>query len=378
MIDKKFQNLELSALGFGTMRFPMIGEGDEQRIDVEKTMELLRRAHSAGINYFDTAFMYHDGLSEGITGDFLRTVPRESYYLADKYPAHVVPTDSDVHKIFQLQLERCGVDYFDFYLLHNVNDRSIDIYMDESLRIVDKILQEKEKGRIKHLGFSTHASVPNLQRFLDRYGFLMEFGQIQLNFLDWTLQDAKTKYEMLTKQGIPVWVMEPTRGGALTAFSAEDEERMKAHRPEESIASWAFRWLETLPNVQMVLSGMTTMEALEDNLRTFSAPKPLTPHEVALVEEISGSLVERVPCTACRYCTAGCPVNLDIPALLHLYNDFRFKPGSFTRFSTLRLTDTDGPAACVACSACTKACPQGIEVPEVMEEFARLIEQERG
>lgn len=374
---RAFKDKQLSALGYGAMRFPTIGEGENQRIDEEASARIVTKAYRSGINYFDTAYNYHNETSEIVLGRILSAFPRESFYLADKYPGHIVPTSSDPHEIFEEQLRRCGVDYFDFYLLHNVNDQSIHIYMDETLGIVDYLLKEKAKGRIRHFGFSCHARPEELERFLKRYGQFMEFGQLQLNYLDWTLQDAKAKYELLGAYGIPVWVMEPTRGGALTSFSEEDEAKLKALRPEVSIASWAFRWLQSLPDVTVVLSGMTTEEALVDNLKTFQTHRPLNDSEQALLQEIAVGLVDRVPCTSCRYCTSECPMHLEIPSLLNHYNDFCFKPGAFTRFSALKLDDKTGPAACIACGACVRMCPQGIQIPEVFADFTARIEDAR-
>ena len=321
-----FQGKQISLLGFGAMRLPTLGKDDA--IDYAEAERMIDRAMEAGINYFDTAFPYHGGNSEIVTGKVLSKYPRESYYLATKYPGHQVLDSYNPAEVFEEQLKKCGVDYFDFYLLHNVSESSISVYLDERWGIVDYFMEQKRLGRIKHLGFSTHGLPENLAEFLEAVGDKMEFCQIQLNYLDWTLQRANEKCALLQKYNIPVWVMEPVRGGKLVDKLPESAKaRLKELRPHESVASWCFRWLMTLPNMGVILSGMSTMEQLEDNIRTFSEGSSLTAAEVDELYVIAENLKSNIPCTACRYCTEGCPMELNIPMLIEVYNDLRYAPG---------------------------------------------------
>lgn len=373
MITKKFQDKELSLLGFGTMRLPLTGNGGNTSIDEEAVNDMVRYAHEHGVNYFDTAYPYHEGESERVIGRALNPLPRESYYLATKYPGHQILASYNPKEIFEEQLQKCGVEYFDFYLLHNVYENSIQTYTDPRWGIVDYFLEQKKKGRIHHLGFSCHGGIDNLTRFLNWYGDDMEFCQIQLNYLDWSLQDAKAKYNLLAEKNIPVWVMEPVRGGRLATLSAEEEKKLKVLRPEESIAAWGFRWLQTLPNVKMILSGMSNMEQMADNIKTFTAEIPLGASEIELLYELADGMKNSLPCTACRYCCGDCPQDLDIPGLLDLYNQLRFSPAINVGMRVEAMPEDKQPSACIACGACVKMCPQNIDIPTAMQEFTEAL-----
>lgn len=212
-----------------------------------------------------------------------------------------------------------------------------------------------------------------LKEFLDQYGDVMEFGQIQLNYLDWTLQDARGKYELLTKWGIPVWVMEPVRGGKLASLSEQYEEKLRQLRPDDSAAAWGFRWLQGLPNVKMILSGMSNMEQMKDNVHTFERKDPLGQEEKELLEKIAETMKDSLPCTACRYCCDGCPKKLDIPKLIAYYNDLRFA-ATFTIGMAMDAVDEEHqPAACIKCGKCRQVCPQNIDIPLAMEEFSKAL-----
>ncbi len=371
MIYNDFQNLKLSRLGFGAMRLPLLPDGS---IDEEQVFEMVRYAAAHGVNYYDTAYPYHQGRSEVVLGKALKQLPRESFYLATKYPGHQISKSYNPAEIFEEQLEKCGVDYFDFYLLHNVYENSVATYTDPKWGIIDYFIEQKKNGRIHHLGFSCHAQVDTLRDFLDKYGDVMEFCQIQLNYMDWTLQDAKTKYELLTERGIPVWVMEPVRGGKLASLHEDAQEKLHAMRPQESTAAWAFRFLQGLPNVRMILSGMSNMEQMIDNVHTFESACPLSSEETDSLLAIAESLKNSVPCTACRYCCDGCPKHLDIPKLLALYNDLRFSPNFNVGMTVDGLAEESRPSACVACGKCAKTCPQKIDVPAAMKDFSEMLE----
>ena len=372
MIFSEFQDKKLSLLGFGAMRLPTLADGSVDEAQVER---MVAYAMDHGVNYFDTAWPYHNGESEYVMGRVLSKYPRESFYLADKFPGHQYNDHYDPAAVFEKQLEKCGVEYFDFYLLHNVYERSMSVYLDPQWGILDYFREQKRLGRIKHLGFSTHANVEGLKEFLDIAGDDMEFCQIQLNYLDWTLQNARDKYDLLTKRGIPVWVMEPVRGGKLVNVSESATAKLRAARPDETTVAWCFRFLQGLPNVKMVLSGMSNEQQIVDNIATFEESRPLSPAEGELILKVAEELKGSVPCTGCRYCVAGCPMGLDIPFLLSVYNDLRYAPVINTTLRIEALPESKKPDVCVGCGKCSKICPQNIDIPGAMQDFCELMEK---
>lgn len=375
MIYRNFQEIKLSGLGMGAMRLPVI-DGDDSRIDETKTQAMVDYAMEQGVNYYDTAWGYHDGHSETVMGKALSRYPRESYYLATKFPGYDLSNMDKVEEIFEKQLEKCGVEYFDFYLFHNVCEMNIDAYLDEKYGIYEYLMKQKEAGRIRHLGFSAHGNLDVMKRFLDAYGKDMEFCQIQLNFLDWTFQGAKEKVELLKEWNIPVWVMEPLRGGKLAKLAAEDEKALKALRPEENIPAWAFRFLQSVPGVTMVLSGMSNLQQMQDNIHTFAEDKPLTEKEMDTLLQIADGMVKKIvlPCTACHYCTSHCPQSLPIPELLALYNEHCFTEGGFIAPMALSAYPQEKlPSACIGCRSCEAVCPQQIKISEAMADFAQKL-----
>ncbi len=376
MIYHDFQGLKLSALGMGTMRLPVM-EGDDSRVDEAAAKEMLAACMAGGVNYYDTAWGYHSGHSELTVGKLLADYPRESFYLASKFPGYDLRNMGKVEEIFEKQLEKCRVDYFDFYLFHNVCEMNIDAYLDPKYGTYDYLMEQKRRGRIRHLGFSAHGDIPTIRRFLEAYGKDMEFGQIELNYFDWNFQNAKEKLELLREWNIPVWVMEPVRGGQLASLQPEDEARLKATRPDEKIPAWAFRFLQSLPGVTVTLSGMTNMQQVKDNLATYQEAKPLNQQEMELVLSVADDMIRRttVPCTACHYCVSHCPKHLPIPDLLKLYNE-AMVAGSGAFISSMRLASLPAehqPSACVACHSCEKVCPQQIHIPDALADFARRM-----
>lgn len=372
MYYKAFQDLKLSALGLGAMRLPVI-EGDDSRIDEAAAMEMVEYAMGQGINYYDTAWGYHAGNSELAIGKALQKYPRESFCLADKFPGYDLSNMPKVEEIFERQLEKCQVGYFDFYLFHNVCEMNIDPYLDPQYGIYEYLKKQKENGRIRHLGFSAHGSCAVMKRFLEAYGKDMEFCQIQLNYLDWSFQDAKSKLELLKGHGIPVWVMEPLRGGRLASLAEKEENKLKALRPGEEIPAWAFRFLQSIPEVTMILSGMSNMEQLKKNIATFQEEKPLNAQEMDALLGIAAQMLEKktLPCTACRYCTSHCPKELDIPSLLALYNEHCFTEGGFIApMALMAVAEDKRPGACVGCRSCEAVCPQQIKISEAMSDFS--------
>ena len=375
MIYKEYQDLKLSALGFGAMRLPVIDQ-DDAKIDEEKTAQMVAYAMDHGVNYYDTAWGYHGGNSELVMGKVLSGYPRDSFYLASKFPGYDLSNMGKVKEIFEKQLEKCRVTYFDFYLFHNVCEMNIDAYLDPQYGIFDYLVKQKEAGRIRHLGFSCHGKLDVMKRFLEAYGSKMEFCQIQLNYLDWKFQEADKKMELLREYHLPVWVMEPLRGGRLASLDQPYEEQLKALRPKESIPAWAFRFLQSLPEVTVVLSGMSNMEQLRANIETFGEEKPLEEKEKETLLAIAGEMVEKIalPCTACRYCVSHCSKELDIPFLLSLYNEHCFTEGGFIAPMALSSLPADKqPDACVGCRNCEAVCPQQLKISEAMADFAQKL-----
>lgn len=373
MLYREFADLKLSALGMGTMRLPRTENGE---IDRAATAEMIAYAIAQGVNYFDTAWGYHDGKSETVIGEILAAYPRHTFYLADKFPGYSLANMDKVAEIFPAQLAKCRVDYFDFYLFHNVCELNIEQYLDPKYGIMDYLLARKREGKIRHLGFSEHASLATVKRFLAAYGSEMEFCQIQLNYLDYHFQDARAKLALLAEWNIPVWVMEPVRGGKLATLLPEHAARLAALRPEETVPGWAFRFLQTIPQVTVTLSGMSNFAQLSENIRTFSEFAPLQEKEWTELLAIANEMTSKIalPCTACRYCTTHCPQGLDIPRLIELYNEHAFSDGGFIAPMYLSSISADKrPNACIGCRACEEVCPQNIKISEVFADFVSRL-----
>lgn len=375
MIYKSFKDLKLSALGLGCMRLPTVNN-DCNNIDEQKTAEMVDYAIKNGINYFDTAWIYHGGQSETVIGKILKNYPRESFYLASKFPGFDLANINKVEEIFEKQLEKCQVEYFDFYLFHNLCELNVEQYLDEKYRIYDYLMQQKRAGRIRHLGVSTHGTLETMKRFLDKYGKDMEFCQLQVNWLDWDFQNAKEKIELVTSYGIPVWVMEPVRGGSLCNLAPKYAQKLNSFAPDRTFAEWAFRFLQSVPEVTVTLSGMSNFEQLKENVEIFSQDKPLDESERALLFDIAYEMTHNntLPCTACKYCTTKCPKELNIPWLIELYNEHTYSDGGFIAPMAMEsLSDDKKPSACIGCGACERVCPQNLKISEMMKDFAGKI-----
>ena len=374
MIYKNCNGVALSALGMGCMRLPQKSDNSAD-IDEAALAEMVDLAISSGVNYFDTAWVYHHGKSEEFMGRALSKYPRESFYLATKFPGFSVDFWGRGKEIFEEQLCRCGVDYFDYYLIHNVSEGNIDAYLDtEKYGDVEYMIGEKKAGRIKHLGFSTHGTLATMKRFLDKYAPEMEFCQIQLNYLDYKLQSAKEKIELVRSYGLGVWVMEPVRGGRLANLEPEYVAKLEALRPGVSGPEWAFRFLQSIPDVIVTLSGMSNMEQLQQNIQTFSEEKLLTPEEWQALMEIADDMIAKktLPCTACRYCTPYCAQGLDIPHLIALYNAQMYpERAGEVKAEIAAMPEEQKPTACIGCQACESVCPQNIKISEMMTELAK-------
>ena len=371
MIYKDFGGKKLSALGLGCMRLPVI-DGDDNKIDKDATKKMVAYAFEKGINYFDTAYGYHGGTSEAVIGEVLSEYPRDSFYLASKFPGFSEENMQRVKEIFEEQLKKCRVDRFDFYLFHCITESNIDGYLDPKYGIYDYLMKQKKEGRIGHLGFSCHCSLETLKRFLEAYHEGIEFGQIQLNWLDYKLQDAKAKVELFREYNLPVWIMEPVRGGKLVSVAPALEKKLRAHRPDTPTVEWAFRYLQTFPDIVMTLSGMSNMEQLTQNIEIYDTEKPLNEAELKTIYQVADELIapKTLPCTSCRYCTSKCPMELDIPTLIGHFNnqvvedEFYLPEGISTE---------KAPSVCISCRACEAACPQKIKISEMMATFSEKL-----
>lgn len=374
MIYKKFQDKQLSSLGFGTMRLPTV-DGNLSNIDQDRVNEMFDYALANGVNYFDTAWGYHNGMSEVSVGKALKRHPRESFFLASKFPGYDVNNFGKHKEIFEEQLRKCQVDYFDFYLIHNVCEKNIEEYLDQSFGTVAYFVEQKKKGLIKHLGFSTHADYNNFLRYMDMYGEHMEFCQIQLNYIDYEFQEANKKIEYLNSKNIPIIVMEPLRGGKLANVEPSVLAPVLKNR-QDTPCSLAFRFLQSINGIVLTLSGMSNFDQVKDNITTFESSKPLNENELSLLLEIARKMTSSVPCTSCRYCTEYCPQGLDIPKLISLYNEFVFSGGGFMApmyISTL--PDDKRPSACIGCGGCSAVCPQAINIPEIFSDFTEKLKR---
>jgi predicted aldo/keto reductase-like oxidoreductase len=331
---------------------------------------MVDRAFKAGVNYFDTAWPYHEKMSEVFVGETLPKYPRDSYYLASKMPTWEVfksPAE-DMEHIFSEQLRKCKVDYFDFYLVHSLD---VEHYKNmKQYRMYEFLKKKKDEGKIRRLGFSFHDHPDVLKEIVDNYKW--DFVQIQLNYLDWEILKAKESYEILTERHIPVIVMEPVRGGALATLNDKAIGILKQAAPGASVASWAIRFAASLPNVMTVLSGMSSLEQVEDNLATIADFKPLNEAENKVLAEAVAAYRASgtIPCTGCRYCV-DCPVGVDIPRIFSFYNLFQVNKDRGGFASGYRAISEKGQAHnCVACGQCMTHCPQGIKIPDRLKEIA--------
>ena len=369
MIYSDFKGIKLSRLGMGNMRLPSLGEDKwNSPINYPESHKMMETALKGGVNYFDTAYVYQNGDSERCVGQGMKGFPRDSFYLATKFNYRANP---DYKAVFEEQLKRLQTDHIDFYLLHCLLESNIDDYL--NCGCIEYFEQMKKEGKIRYLGFSNHASPETLRRFADAHSW--DFAQIQMNYLDWEFSTAEEEYNILTERNIPVVVMESVRGGRLSSLTPELDAKLKEAQPDWSVSSWAFRWLMTHENVIVMLSGMSTMEQVEDNLKTFNDGRALTKEQSDFLIDIAHKFKEgfSVPCTACRYCTPNCPQQLDIPAMLKVYNDYKYERrwdrGAFKDYDTDKL-----PSNCVGCGTCTEHCPQKIDIPSYMTKLAKLNE----
>ena len=368
-------------LGFGLMRLPRLNPNDEGSIDLEQTKQMVDTFLQRGFTYFDTAWMYCAFKSENAVKDVLTSRhPRESYTLATKLHAAYIHSLDDRDAIFNTQREKTGVDYFDYYLLHDMGAEHYEIY--KKYDCFAWIAEKKRQGLIKHMGFSFHDTAEVLDKILTEHPE-MEFVQLQINYLDWDSEGVQSRkcYEVATKHGKPVIVMEPVKGGTLAKLPAAAEKLLRATNPEASIPSWAVRFAAGLPNVKMVLSGMSSTEQLLDNTGFMQDFVPLTQQEQAVIAQVVDTINASIaiPCTGCAYCTEGCPMHIAIPKYFSLYNAEmqELKEKDFTSQGTYydNLTLKFGKASdCIACGQCESVCPQHLPIIENLKRVAKQFE----
>jgi len=362
---------QVSLLGFGCMRFPM----KDDKVDMDLTRKMVDYAMDKGVNYIDTAYPYHDGESEHIVKELLKDKPRSSYFLADKLPLWECKTKEDIDRIFHEQLEKTGVDYFDFYLIHAVNKERYDQTIE--LDVLSMLEDYRKQGKIRNIGFSFHDDLETFKKWVDLYDW--DFVQIQLNYMDIDHQQGIEGYQILTDKEIPVIVMEPVKGGSLAKFNEKVEQKLLNQEPDKSIASWAFRYVGSLPNVKVILSGMSNFEQVKDNVETFTNFQPLNEQESKLIKEVREDLLklEEVPCTSCNYCMP-CPHGVNIPGNFRVFNAYSmYQDANRARSSYNYLSKNDADAsACIDCGECLPKCPQKIEIPSELERMNEYFEEQ--
>jgi predicted aldo/keto reductase-like oxidoreductase len=363
---------QVSLLGFGCMRFPM----KDGQVDIDLTKQMVDYAMEKGVNYIDTAYPYHDGESENIVRELLKDKPRNSYFLADKLPLWECKTKEDVDRIFHEQLKKTGVDYFDFYLIHAVNKERYKQTID--LDVLSMLEEYRSQGKIKNIGFSFHDDLDTFKKWVDLYDW--DFVQIQLNYMDIEHQQGLEGYQILADKSIPVVVMEPVKGGSLAKFNPDVEQKLKDRKPDKSIASWAFRYVGSLPNVKVILSGMSNFEQVKDNVETFANFEPLSKEEAKLIKEVREDLLklEEVPCTSCNYCMP-CPHGVNIPGNFRVFNAYAmYQDEDRAKRSYQYLSKNDADASmCIECGECLPKCPQKIEIPTELERMNEYFEKHR-
>lgn len=366
--------LSNSKLGFGLMRLPKDKQG---QIKLDEVQRMVDSYMERGFNYFDTAYVY-EGSEEAIRQTLVEKYPRDVYTLADKLPAWKLTCQEDVERIFQESLNRTGVDYFDFYLLHSVEKSHYPTY--EKYQCFDFIQEMKKQGKIKYMGFSFHDDADFLDKVLTEHPEI-DFVQLQLNYLDWEngVIQSRRNYEVARKHHKPIIVMEPIKGGTLASFSDDIERIYKDYAPQKSIASWALRYVASLEGVMTILSGMSNAQQMNDNLDTMTHFEKINNEEAKLIKQVTDQVLSypTIPCTKCRYCTPGCPMHIQIPDLFTAYNSAKMYSEN-RRYDTYYKDHSTGdyqPAkACIACGQCESVCPQHLEIISLLKEVSEVFD----
>ncbi len=367
---------KMPKLGFGLMRLPE----QDGVIDIDQVCEMVDKYMASGMNYFDTAYVYHSGKSEVAAREALvNRYDRDKFMLATKLPAWEMKEEADVERIFNEQLERTGVDYFDFYLLHSIEEGgNYDNY--EKYNCFEWGLKKKAEGKIKHFGFSFHGSPELLEKVLDDHPEI-EFVQIQYNYLDRTNPVVRSQrlYEILRDRDIPIIVMEPIRGGMLADMDPGVTERFLSMRSDDSTASWALRFVGSQPGVMTILSGMSSPEQMDDSLKTFEHFEPITDDEARLIDEVTEEIlsVPQIGCTACKYCVDGCPKKISIPDVFRTVNTLRRYPDDWRskNFYSGLIERSGMASSCIACGQCERVCPQHLPIIELMREASEILDK---
>lgn len=358
---RKFKDLDIPLLGFGCMRLPMKGE----EVDMAELESMVDYLMAHGANYFDTAYMYVNEKSETSIGKILKKYKREDFILADKSPIYKMTSQEDVRKIFDEQLKKCQVEYFDLYLCHNINNNVVDIY--RNVKMYDELSKLKKEGKIKYLGFSFHGTPDLLKEIVKEHKW--DFCQLQINYLDWELVKAKEQYEIAQSANLPIIVMQPLRGGGLVKLSEKSLAKLKEQNPNVKPAEFGLRWSASRKNVMTVLSGMSNLQQVKDNVETFINFKEVTPEEEKIAVEVAKIIQSQgeIRCTGCKYCLEVCPKGINIPAIFTLYNQYKLgqKAYRFQRYYD-SLAESERPDKCIKCGLCAKNCPQHLEIPELL------------
>ena len=374
----------MAKLGMGMMRLPLLDENDQKSVDMDQVNEMVDAYMASGFNHFDTAFVYHEGMSE-IT--FKKAVveryPRDSFKIATKMPLFIITEESQLEPIFSQQLENCGVDYFDYYMLHNVSGFTENAW--KNVNLFSFIQSKKEEGFIKHIGLSTHGNAEFLEELLFEHPEI-EFVLLQINYLDWEDEGIQSRecLEVARKYGKEVMIMEPYKGGFLADVPEEAEKIMKEHNPDKSVVSWAMRFVANLDDVSVVLTGASNLEQLESNISEIKNAPPLSDEELEIIKEVSEIINSNitVDCTTCRYCVDVCSEEIDIAKVFDLYNKHNMlEIDDWTPFGNAYLNYTKLPGVgiasdCIECELCIEECPQSINIPEVLKDVAKTFETE--
>ena len=368
-------------LGFGLMRLPLTDANDKGSIDVEETKKMVDAFIEQGFTYFDTAWMYCAFKSENAVKEALTDrYPRDRYTLTTKLHASYLKKKEDRDRIFEEQRQKTGVEYFDYYLIHAIDQELYSIY--NEMDCFNWLMEKKKQGLVTHIGFSYHDSAEFLDQVLTEHPE-MEFVQLQMNYLDWESAEVQSRkcYEVASKHGKPVIVMEPVKGGTLADVPVEVRESFAAYHPDFSVPSWAIRFVASLDNVAMVLSGMSNMEQLMDNISYMKEFVPMNAEETELVHKAAEMIKDSIaiPCTGCSYCTEGCPMQIAIPDLFRVYN--KSKRGEISDVEAdeeyRQLTEPGGKAReCLACGQCQVACPQHLEIINYLKDVAKCMEKQ--